>query len=177
MSTHNIWFYGELTKNYPLINIRYPSYLFCWKIWKLQMPENIDINILKFEQCGFTQRVMSKWYRWNGKQGRPWSDCSCLPRPVCPKPKNHYRISEAFRVIGQLINNVKPFMAKSFVLNLLQCKIAIVSYFMLKITFYSLLLFEPPLDKTNKMTVCPAKTQISLGIRPVWSESSLCAHG
>ena len=32
---------------------------------------------------------------------------------------------------------------------------------------------EPPHDKTNKMTVRPAKTQISLGIRPVWSESSL----
>ena len=30
--------------------------------------------------------------------------------------------------------------------------------------------------KTNKMTVRPAKTQISLGTRPVWSESSLCAH-
>ena len=30
-------------------------------------------------------------------------------------------------------------------------------------------------DKTNKVTVRPAKTQISLGIRPVWSESSLCA--
>ena len=29
--------------------------------------------------------------------------------------------------------------------------------------------FEPPHDKTNKMTVYPAKTQISLGIRPVWS--------
>ena len=29
------------------------------------------------------------------------------------------------------------------------------------------LLFEPPHDKTNKMTVRPAKTQISLGIRPV----------
>ena len=28
-------------------------------------------------------------------------------------------------------------------------------------------LFEPPHDKTNKMTVRPAKTQISLGIRPV----------
>ena len=27
--------------------------------------------------------------------------------------------------------------------------------------------FEPPHDKTNKMTVRPAKTQISLGIRPV----------
>ena len=34
---------------------------------------------------------------------------------------------------------------------------------------------EPRLDKTNKVTVRPAKTQTSLGIRPVWSESSLCA--
>ena len=31
-------------------------------------------------------------------------------------------------------------------------------------------------DKTNKMSVCPAKAQISLGICPVWSESSLCAQ-
>ena len=31
-------------------------------------------------------------------------------------------------------------------------------------------------DKTNKMTVRPAKTQISLGIRPDWSESSLGAQ-
>ena len=31
-------------------------------------------------------------------------------------------------------------------------------------------------DKTNKMSVRPAKTQISLGIRPVWSESSMCAQ-
>ena len=29
------------------------------------------------------------------------------------------------------------------------------------------------MNKTNKMTVRPAKTQISLGICPVWSESSL----
>ena len=36
-------------------------------------------------------------------------------------------------------------------------------------------LFEPRHDKTNKVTVRPAKTQISLGIRSVWSESSLCA--
>ena len=35
---------------------------------------------------------------------------------------------------------------------------------------------EPPHDKTNKMSVRPAKTQISLGIRSVWSESSLCAQ-
>ena len=35
--------------------------------------------------------------------------------------------------------------------------------------------YEPRHDKTNKVTVCPAKTQISLGICPVWSESSLSA--
>ena len=42
--------------------------------------------------------------------------------------------------------------------------------------FEQLKRYEPPHDKTNKMTVCPGKTQISLGMRPVWSESSLCAH-
>ena len=36
--------------------------------------------------------------------------------------------------------------------------------------------FELPHDKTNKLAVRPAQTQISLGIRPVWSESSLCAQ-
>ena len=34
---------------------------------------------------------------------------------------------------------------------------------------------EPRYDKTNKTSVRPAKIQISLGIRPVWSESSLSA--
>ena len=29
--------------------------------------------------------------------------------------------------------------------------------------------YQPPRDKINKMTVHPAKTKISLGIRPVWS--------
>ena len=36
--------------------------------------------------------------------------------------------------------------------------------------------YEPPHHKTNKMTMRPAKTQISLGITPVWSESSLCTQ-
>ena len=35
--------------------------------------------------------------------------------------------------------------------------------------------FEPPRDKTNKVSVRPAKTRISLGIHPVWSESLLSA--
>ena len=37
-------------------------------------------------------------------------------------------------------------------------------------------IYEPRLDKTNKVTVRPVKIQLSLGIRPVWSESSLCAQ-
>ena len=36
--------------------------------------------------------------------------------------------------------------------------------------------YVPRHDKANKMSVRPAKTQLSLGIRPVWSESSLCAQ-
>ena len=35
--------------------------------------------------------------------------------------------------------------------------------------------YEPPHDKTNNVAMRPAKTQISLGICPVWSESSLSA--
>ena len=33
---------------------------------------------------------------------------------------------------------------------------------------------EPLHDRTNNLTVRPAKTPISLGIRPVWSDFSLC---
>ena len=36
--------------------------------------------------------------------------------------------------------------------------------------------FVPRRDKTNKMSVRPARTKISLGVRPGWSESSLYAH-
>ena len=36
--------------------------------------------------------------------------------------------------------------------------------------------FEPRHDKTNKMAVCPVKTQISLGICPVWPKSWLCTQ-
>ena len=50
------------------------------------------------------------------------------------------------------------------------------SYFVWHCGFYYEAFHEPPHDKTNKVAVLPAKTQISLGIRPVWSESSLCTH-
>ena len=36
-------------------------------------------------------------------------------------------------------------------------------------------IIEPRHDKTNKMCVHPVKTQISLGIHPIWSMSSLSA--
>ena len=42
-------------------------------------------------------------------------------------------------------------------------------------SYVKLGIFELRHDKTNKMSVRQAKTQISLGIRPVWSESSLSA--
>ena len=35
---------------------------------------------------------------------------------------------------------------------------------------------KPQHNKTNKVTVRPAKTPISLAIRPVWAESSLCVQ-
>ena len=38
-----------------------------------------------------------------------------------------------------------------------------------------IMITEPPHDKTNKMSMHPAKIQISLGIHPDWSESSLSA--
>ena len=44
-----------------------------------------------------------------------------------------------------------------------------------KLSSFLTKLIELPHDKTNKMTVLPVKTRISLGIRPVWLESSLCA--
>ena len=43
-------------------------------------------------------------------------------------------------------------------------------------TDFSIQIIEPQHDKTNKVTVRPAKIQISLGICPVYSESSLCAQ-
>ena len=42
--------------------------------------------------------------------------------------------------------------------------------------YFQRCVYEPPHDKTNKVAVRPAKTQISLGIHSVWSESSPCAQ-
>ena len=49
--------------------------------------------------------------------------------------------------------------------------------FYISFSLYIHWIFEPRHDKTNNVAVSPAKTQISLGIRPVWSESSLSVCG
>ena len=51
-------------------------------------------------------------------------------------------------------------------------KVCLVSVYFVLVNSYG---NEPRHDKTNNVAVRPAKTQISLGIRPVWSESSLSA--
>ena len=76
------------------------------------------------------------------------------------------------RVIFSLKKELKPKL-------LLSCFVKLtLESFIYKFRQYNMwyYLFEPRHDKTNKMSVRPAKTQISLGIRPVWSESSLCAQ-
>ena len=41
--------------------------------------------------------------------------------------------------------------------------------------FYSVtVVFEPPHNKTQKNDLCTQKTQISLGIHPVWADRSFC---
>ena len=65
--------------------------------------------------------------------------------------------------LGGDVTEKKLFTCLSLVLSYIWCR-------------HAMFLFEPPHDKTNKMTVHPAKTQISLGFRPVWSESSLRAQ-
>ena len=46
-------------------------------------------------------------------------------------------------------------------------------YVFLRWRSYSMIVYEPAQTKPTKWHVRPAKTQISLGIRPVWSESSV----
>ena len=48
MSTHNIGFYEEIRKNYPLIIIKYTTYLFFWSAFGYIQPKKIlrDLRFL-----------------------------------------------------------------------------------------------------------------------------------
>ena len=126
-------------------------------ILKIWTPKKSAVNILKLEQYRFTTNG-SKRCRWNGKQCRPWSDCSrrslIWVYIVCPDPS-----VQKHRIIMVLSNEKKVchWFWLFGALNKKRCS------------------YEPRHDKTNIMAVRPAKTQISLGVCPVWSESSLSA--
>ena len=72
---------------------------------------------------------------------------------------------------------IQYFFLSHFIFNILsfhQARSNVVLILCKMMSFYSLT--EPRHNKTNKVTVRPVKTQISLGIRPVWSGSSLCTQ-
>ena len=61
-----------------------------------------------------------------------------------------------------------------YVLNILKLN-WIMGFSQYRAFFTKFVIIEHRHDKTNKMSVHPAMTQISLGTRPVWSESLLSA--
>ena len=91
-----------------------------------------------------------------------------------------------FYVMLVFLLSLSPFIACLFAILLyvlllvLLCCLYLFPRFCLLATLVLLLsmvfLYEPLRDKTNSVAVRPTKAQISLGIRPVWSESSLSAH-
>ena len=68
-----------------------------------------------------------------------------------------------------LIRKLNPFLWEGHV----ACRVSSVCYARQLFSWDTW--YELQNDKTNKIPVRQAKTQISLGIRPVWSESSLSA--
>ena len=127
--------------------------------------EKIAVIFLRFETVWFYHRgSVSTRCRQNGKQCRVCSIRStqqfdlglhCLPRHICQKTSDHYRdtsLIESFQFWywyweGQVLLCMPGEDSKH----------------------HSRCLMTKP----TKWQMCPAKTQISLGIRPVWSESSL----
>ena len=93
-------------------------------------------------------------------------------RPICPPPKwlfkttqsKRKRVNSSYFHLGPGVN---PTLAQLGRVNSV-C-------FYCKRRCRACILYEPRHDKTIKVSVRPAKTQISLGICPVWSESSLSA--
>ena len=95
--------------------------------------------------------------------------------PQCAEPRYFYtqtfgspRPHDCIQLSGDPINEIwdTHFEFKSW----LQCFCTLP-----QLIFFQETAYEPRYDKTNKMSVRPAKTRISLGIRPVWSESLLSA--
>ena len=97
-----------------------------------------------------------------------WSESSLSTWRKLGSLAIHQVHSEDSDQIGRIPSLIRVFAGRTVILLVLSCRrrlqnvVCDVKWF-----------FESRHDKTNKMNVRPAKTQISLGIRPVWSESSL----
>ena len=108
--------------------------------------------------------IMGKWllaYRIRNSEFFAWERNSYLTHVISPMgriEKENYHVDSV--CIGCIARHV------TLSLGWRHCDV----------TMTSNLKNEPPHDKTNNVAVRSAKTQISLGIRPVWSESSLCAQ-
>ena len=79
-----------------------------------------------------------------------------FPRPICVKTKDHYSS------LRYILVHVSFWCMFQFYTTEISNVFSGPS--LLTLVIFQ---FEPPHDKTNKMTVRPAKTQISLGIHPV----------
>ena len=115
-----------------------------------------------------------------------WSESSLCAQWVAKGPSFLHANSEDSDQTGRMPRLIWVFAGRTLILLVLSCRwwLQVLRTNrsrpgLLCLPFHLDLLdkIEPRHDKTNKVTVCPAKTQISLGIRPVWSESSLCALG
>ena len=89
------------------------------------------------------------WAGSNGKQCWPWSECPNLS-------------VWKFRIMMEVYLSLSMVGKQTVVAIMVRKKNSVVA-----------IINEPWHDKTNTVAVCPVKTQISLGIHPVWSESSL----
>ena len=133
-------------QNYPIIITKYPPYLFhCIAGSRAEQKCKVPVD-----------HITSREHNWNART--VVKTCSYAPINVFPLRRSCGITPRNLKICWQIRY---PRVNKKIVSK--------IPWMCLKICS----LFEPPHDKTNQMTVCPVKTQISLGIRPVWSESSL----
>ena len=106
-----------------------------------------------------------------------------MPRLICPVWSESSLGAHVILLVCYVAAQLLVFVFLSRLVSWAGCEIRLKRFLIIALssTFLRVLWFLPPClteprhDKTNKFSVCPAKTQISLGIRPVWSESSLSA--
>ena len=137
---------------------------------------------LLYAQMSHLMTKPTKWYVSPAKTPislgiRPvWSESLLCAQWVAKDKRFLHAYSEGSDKTGRMPRLIWVFAGRighfvGFVIRWLKC-----SYLLMCLCsnfFYSTRLVE---EHINKVSVCPAKTRISLGIRPVWSESSLCAY-